>query len=102
MHVMQISKHSPETCPDYHPEYRKISITWGEKLEPTAAKYGVKIVGVYNDHPAHLVYIIYDTPKMENLMGMMMEPDMMAPLSFSSSTLKVVMTLPEIMAMMKK
>jgi hypothetical protein len=102
MFVLQISKHSPESCPDYHPEYKKIALTWGEKLEPLAAKYGVKVVGVYNDHAAHLVYAIFDTPKMENLMGLMMEPDIMAPLSFCTSQLKVVFSLPEIMAMMKK
>ena len=102
MFVMQISKHSPESCPDYHPEYKKIALTWGEKLEPMAAKYGVKVVGVYNDHPGHMVYVIFDTPKMENLMGMMMEPDIMAPLSFCTSEVKVVFSLPEIMAMMKK
>ncbi|OPY31924.1 MAG: hypothetical protein A4E32_01531 [Methanomassiliicoccales archaeon PtaU1.Bin124] len=82
MLVMQVTKHSPENCPAYNPKYRAATVNWYEKVEPTAAKYGIKFMGSWDDHMAHKVFALYDTPSMDILMKFMMEPEMMAPMEF--------------------
>lgn len=101
MYVMQISKHTAESCPDYNPKYRDIGIAWFEKGPAIAAKFGVKIVNVWNDHPKHELYIVYETPTMEALMGFFMDPVCMATNAFNTSEIKMVMGPQEVLAMMK-
>ena len=82
MLVMQVTKHPAELCPAHNPKYRAITVNWYQKVEPICAKYGIKFIGSYDDHMAHKVYVLYDTPSMDVLMKCMMEPDMMGPLEF--------------------
>ncbi len=73
-----------------------------ENADKIAAKYGIKIVGFWNDHPDHCVYIIYDTPSMDAMMGMAMDPMTMPLYSFQTMTTRPVLTANEVLAMMKK
>jgi hypothetical protein len=102
MLVMQISKHSPENCPAFEAKYRAVAVNGLEKMESLAAKHKVKVVGGWTDHPGHTVYIVYDTPSMDNLMGFSMEPEMMAIMAFSTSETKLLITLKETLALIKK
>lgn len=82
---MQISSHAAEWCPDHEPKYRAITINWFNKVEPLAAKYGIKFLGSYTDHPMHEVYVLFDTPSMDVLMKFMMEPEMAVMMNFCKS-----------------
>ncbi len=96
---MQISKHNPEVCPAIHETYKKSTVALLQKMDSLMAKHGVKIAGMWNDHPGHLVYNIYEAPTMEALMGLMMEPEMMAWLAFNTVELKMVLGPQEIKTM---
>jgi L-rhamnose mutarotase len=101
MLVMNISKHSPESCPRFEAKYRDVFVNAFEKLESLAAKHKVKIVGVWVDPPGHTVFAVYDTPSMENLMSFSKEPEMMAVMSFQTSVMKPLITAKELLAMIK-
>ncbi len=85
MLVMQIARHPADTCPAYHDQFRELTVNWYEKIEAIAAKFGVKFMGSWDDHAAHTVYALYETPSMDNLMAMMMDPVASGPLAFCIS-----------------
>ena len=64
MQFLQIAKHAPESCPFYNKKNGKEAMVWMENIEKVAAKYGVKIVGMWHDHPEHTAYIVLDAPNM--------------------------------------
>jgi uncharacterized protein with GYD domain len=84
MLVMQVAKHSPESCPEYTDKYRGVTLRWFETAEANCAKFGVKMVGFWTDHPTHTVYMLFETPSMEAMMGMAMTPETMAMMSFQN------------------
>jgi hypothetical protein len=102
MLVMQISKHSPESRPMYEDKYRDLAVNGLEKWESLAAKHKVKVVGIWVDHPGHTLYAVYDTPSMDTLVGLSMEPEMMAALAFQTSEMKPVFTGKEVAALLKR
>lgn len=102
MLVLQIAKHSPETCPAYDKKNLATTVNWYEKLEAITAKHKTKVVEVLNDHPGHTIYAVYETPSMDVFMGLMMEPEWMAPLAFCTSEIKPVFSAKETLAMLKK
>lgn len=63
MLVMQVSKHPADLCPAYNDKYRALTVGWYENIEPISAKHGVKFLGSYDDHAAHTVFAMFDTPQ---------------------------------------
>ena len=102
MFILQIAKHSPETCPAYEPKYRAMTVNWYEKVDALAAKHKVKVVGVWNDHAAHAVYAVYEAPGMDAFMGLAMEPEWMAPMAFCTGEIKPVFSAKETLDLIKK
>jgi len=102
MFFMQIIKHAPETCPVYEPKYRKHAIDFCENVESIAAKHGVKLVGAWNDHPGHILWLVYEAPGMDAIMGLMMEPLLTAGFAFNTVEFKPVFTLKETLDLIKK
>jgi hypothetical protein len=100
--VMRISKHDPDDCPGFNAKYRDIFLNVMDKDESLAAKHKVKIIGVWVDSPGHTAYSIYETPKMENLMDYMMEPEMMAVMSFQTSEIKPLESAKELAAKFRR
>lgn len=96
---MQISKHNPEVCPAFNEHTKKSTVVLLQKMDSLLAKHGVKIAGMWNDHPGHLVYNIYEAPNMDSMMAFMMEPEMMSWLAYNTVELKVVLGPQEIKAM---
>jgi len=84
MLVMQVAKHSPEACPAFSDKYRAVTLKWFEKAEANCAKFGVKMIGLWTDHPTHRVFMLFDTPNMDAMMGLMMTPETQAMMSFQS------------------
>jgi hypothetical protein len=102
MNVMQVTTHPAELCPTHESKYRDLTINWYEKIEGIAAKFGVKFVGSYDDHPAHTVYVLYDTPSMDNFMAMMMDPEASAPMNFCCGRVFPVFNHQQTLAMLKR
>jgi hypothetical protein len=84
MLVMQVAKHSPEVCPAYNDKYRAVTLKWFESAEANCAKFGVKMIGFWTDHPNHLVFMLFDAPSMEAMIGLSMTPETMAMMAFQS------------------
>jgi len=99
MYIMQISKHNAEVCPTYHEHNRKSTVALLQKFDALLAKYGIKLAGMWNDHPGHMVWNIYETPSLEAFMGLSMEPEMQAWLSYNTVEVKVVFGPQEVKAM---
>lgn len=49
------------------------------------------MLGMWYDHPGHMVYNIYDVPDMQTFMDFSMEPEMMAWLAYNTVETKVVL-----------
>jgi hypothetical protein len=58
-------KHSPESCPLGNSKNLDIMIKWLEDLDIFAAKYGIKVLGVWFDRAAHTAYAVFDSPSMD-------------------------------------
>jgi hypothetical protein len=53
MHIIQIIKHSPESCPLGNPKELEVVMRWLEQIENIAAKHGIKVIGVWTDRWGH-------------------------------------------------
>lgn len=84
MLVMQVAEHRPEVCPVYNDEYKSVTLKWFESVDRLCAKSGIKMLGFWTDHPAHRVFMLYDTPSMDAMMGMSMQPEVVAMLAFQT------------------
>lgn len=91
MLVMQVAKHSPEVCPAYDEKYKAVTLKWFESAEHLCAKFGIKMLGFWTDHPGHTVIMLYDTPSMDAFIGMTMQPEVVAMMAFQSFTTFPVM-----------
>ncbi len=92
MHFLQIAKHSPDNCPVYNQKYTQMTKDWFNNVQQLGAKYGVKMTGFYNDHPAHTVYAFYEAPSSDAMMGFMMEPMNLQMLSWQTMDTKPVLS----------
>ena len=101
MFVMQVTTHPAELCPTHEPKYRALTVNWYEKVGPLAAKYGIKFLGSYDDHPGHPVYAIYETSSMDIMMQYLMEPEMLAPGTFCTGRVCPVFSHEQTLAMIK-
>lgn len=99
MYVLQISRHAPESCPVYNAKTRESTVALLQNMESLLAKHGVKLVGMWNDHAAHEVYSVYETPSMDAFAAAAMEPEMSAWLSFNTVEVKMVLGPEEIKGM---
>jgi hypothetical protein len=90
MHIMQITRHNAEVCPSFHEQNKQSTVALLQRFPALLEKYGIKIVGIWNDHPGHSVYNIYDIPDMQTFMGLSMEPEMVAWLAYNTGETKVV------------
>ncbi|MFC1944726.1 DUF3303 domain-containing protein [Chloroflexota bacterium] len=61
-HITHI--HTPETCPYHNPE--KARATFGKMLSG-AEQFGVKLVGVWIDAPAHTAYMVVETDSSQKI-----------------------------------
>jgi len=102
MLAMQVTKHPADTCPAFNSKYRDITVNWYEKVTSICEKHGVKFLGSWDDHPGHTVFVLYETPSMDNLMKVMMEPEMAAPMSFCTGRVFPVFDHSTTLAMIRK
>jgi hypothetical protein len=101
MLFLQISKHSPESCPMHNEKAKKALVGLMAKMGPLTKKHGIKLVGSWTSVPEHLIVSVYDVPKMEALMKFAMEPEVMSWLAYNTTETRPVMTLEEVMKLLK-
>ena len=99
---MQVTTHPAELCRTHEPKYRAQTVNWYEKVGPIAAKYGIKFINSYDDHFAHAVYVLFDTPSMDVMLKFMMEPEIMAPMDFCTGRIFPVFDHNQTLSMIKK
>jgi len=101
MFFLQISKHSPESCPMHNEKAKKAAVDLMSKLGQLAKKHGIKVVGSWVAIPEHLMVMVYDAPNMEALMKFAMEPEVMNWLGYNTTETMPVMTTEEAMKFLK-
>jgi uncharacterized protein with GYD domain len=101
MLFLQISRHSPESCPMHNEKVKKATVDLMAKMEELMKKYGIKMVGCWNATPEHLIVSVFDAPSLEALLKFGMEPEAMAWMSYHMTETMPVMTLEESMKLLK-
>jgi hypothetical protein len=102
MHIMQVSTHSPESCPMFNEETGKKGAGIMQAMEPTLAKHGIKLVGIWEDRGTHTGWAVYDTPSLDDFWACLQEPDLAPWVSFNSVENHMVDNWEEIKAMMMR
>ena len=100
MLVMQISKHSPGHCPLLNEDSKKAFATLMRKMDSLLGKHGVKVLGMWNDTPAHTIYAVFEAPNTESFMALGREPEMMAWLVHNVVENRPVITPDEVKALL--
>jgi hypothetical protein len=94
MLFLQISRHSPESCPLNSEKAMKASGDLWRKMDELNKKHGVKLVGGWHDGGNHRFVMVWDA-SFEALMKLSMEPEWMAWGALHNNELSPVMTLEE-------
>jgi hypothetical protein len=81
MYIMQISRHSPESCPMFHEQARNMTVTLLQNLDEKLENHGMKMAGSWSDMPGHIIFNIFEAPSMDAYLEFLQEPEMMAWLS---------------------
>ena|SRR3990172_12681016 len=90
MHIMQIIKHSPESCPLGNPKNLNVMMVWLEKIESLSAKHGIKVLGVWTDRWGHTSWAVFEAPSMEAFAKFELEPENMARVTFNYVETRIV------------
>jgi len=96
-----ISRHSPENCPLNNEKMKAMTLELPDKLGGLEKKHGVKRVGVWTVVPEHLFIWVYEAPSSEALQKFSMEPELLKWMAFSTSEIKLAMTLEESIKLLK-
>jgi len=100
MHILQISRHSPESCAMFNQRSRATTITILKAMDKLLEKHGVKLLCTWNDVGAHEVFSIFETPSMEAFMALCTEPEMTAWIEFNSVQNRVVQGMGDVRVML--
>ena len=90
MNIIQIISHSPESCPLGNPKNLDLIMDWFEKVGSIAAKYDVKVIGVWTDRWGHTSWAIFEAPSMEKFFKFELEPVNVARVAFNSVETRMV------------
>lgn len=102
MFLLQIIRHSPESCPLGNPKNLDIKMEWLEKIESTAAKYGIKVVGVWTDRWGHTSWAVFEAPNREAFSKFEVEPINMKRVTFNSVETVAVTSAEQTLAFFKE
>ena len=83
-----ISNHSPEYCPENNAKVRKATLELISKMDGLLKKHNVKIVGAWFGFvpSEHTHYIVYESPSVEALQNLSMEPEIRAASAYDSGS----------------
>jgi hypothetical protein len=95
MQIMQVIRHSPESCPLGDPKKLEVMIKWLENIESIAFKYGIKVLGVWTDRWGHTSWVAFEAPSMETFSKFELEPENLARVTFNHIETTIVTTAKE-------
>jgi hypothetical protein len=101
MLYMQISTHSPESCPMHNEKVKKATVDLMTKMDSLTKKHKIKVIGGWHSGTDHQTVIVFDAPSIDSVMGFSMEPEVMIWTSYHNTEVKPVMTLEESMKFLK-
>jgi hypothetical protein len=94
MLFMQISKHSPESCPLNSEKAMKASKNLAANLNTLTKKHGLKLAGAWHDGANHRFIMLWDG-SFDALMKLSMEPEMLTWGALHNNEVFPVMTFEE-------
>jgi hypothetical protein len=100
MLFLQISKHSPESCPMHNEKVKKATVDLMMKMDSLTKKHGIKVIGGWHSNPDHQTVVVFDAPNLDSVMKFSMEPEVMTWSCYHTTEIKPVMTLEESMKLM--
>ncbi len=100
MLFLQISKHSPESCPLHNETVKKATVSLMAKMDQLLNKHGIKMIGGWNAPDDHSAVAVFDVPTLEAMLNFSMEPEVMTWSSYHTTELKMIMTLEESMKLL--
>jgi hypothetical protein len=95
MHILQVISHSPESCPLGNPKNLEVKMIWLKNIERSAAKYGIKVLGVWTDRWGHTSWAVFETPSMDAFKQFELEPENMARVTFTQTQTIMVTSVKE-------
>ena len=98
MFVLQVISHSAESCPLGNPKNLEIKMNWLKTLDNNAAKYGIKVLGVWTDLWGHTSWAVFETPNMDEFKKFELEPENMARVTFTQTETIMVTSVEETLA----
>lgn len=102
MHVLQVYKHSPESCPIGVPKNLQIMMNWLKNVDALAAKHGIKVEGIWTDRWGHTTWAVYDTPSMEDFEKFEQEPENLQKIMFTDVETRTVSVPSQTLAFFEK
>jgi hypothetical protein len=99
MLFMVVSQHSPESCPMVNETSREKLFTANQRMNEVAKALEIKVIGSWADMPAHMIFMLVDTPKPETPGKMAVELHL---LDWNVSTVHPVVTMQEVLAQLQK
>ncbi|MCX8150737.1 MAG: hypothetical protein N3D85_04470 [Candidatus Bathyarchaeota archaeon] len=102
MYVIQILKHSPESCPLGRPENLEDMKKWLENIGTIAEKHGIKLAGVWTDRWGHTSWAVYETPNMDTFAKFELEPANLNIVTFNHIETRRVTSAKETLAFFKR
>jgi len=100
--LLLISRHSPEDCPLFNEEKRKVNLAYLDKLDAWSKKYGVKMVGAWSVPNEHLNLNVIEASSLEAFQKFSMEPEALAVSASETTEVKVAFNLEEISKMLRQ
>jgi hypothetical protein len=63
---------------------------WIKKVEVLAAKYNIKVVGIWTDRWGHKSWAVYEAPNMETFSAFEQEPENLEKIKFTDVETRIV------------
>ena len=102
MLFLQISKHSPESCPMHNEIVKKATVDLMTKMGSLTKKHGIKVIGGWHSSPDHQTVVVFDAPDLDSVMKFSMEPEVMTWSGYNITETKPVMKTEETMKLVSK
>lgn len=99
MHILIISRHSPESIPFNDPKKMQELVKLHNTIIKSFTKNGIKKVGMWVDLPEHTTYGVIEVPSMEAYLKALRTPEFLAALTLTNIETKIVLTEQEAMSM---
>lgn len=92
---LMMSRHTPQNCPMFNAETRKVYANWLAKMQEIAQKHGIKLLSACTVLSEHLTVTILEAPSLEAIQRANTEPEFFALNMVDTTELKLAMNMEE-------